>query len=91
MKLLQACQKIEKQQGRVRKKRWGPRIIDIDILLYGKQHIHLRDLTTPHPHILSRDFVLVPLKEINPSIEKKLVVGCRTARSKTPSKMIYWA
>ncbi len=70
LKLLQACQKIEKQQGRVRKKRWGPRIIDIDILLYGEQHIHLKDLITPHPHILSRDFVLVPLKEINANIEK---------------------
>lgn len=73
LKLLHACQMIEKQQGRVRKKRWGPRIIDIDILLYAEQNIRSKKLITPHPHILARDFVLIPLNEINPHIEKKLI------------------
>lgn len=62
--LLRACQKIEKKQGRIRKKRWGPRVIDIDILLYGERKISLPDLIIPHPHILSREFVLIPLKEL---------------------------
>lgn len=63
--LLKACQKIEKQQGRVRKKRWGPRVIDIDILLYNKKNIRLKDLTIPHPYIFSREFVFIPLQEIS--------------------------
>jgi 2-amino-4-hydroxy-6-hydroxymethyldihydropteridine diphosphokinase len=67
LKLLRACQKIERKQGRVRKKPWGPRVIDIDILLYGKIKMSSKALTLPHPHILSRDFVLKPLKEINPT------------------------
>ncbi len=64
MQLLRACQKIEKQQGRVRKKRWGPRVIDIDILTYGSQRIKANNLTIPHPYITSRDFVLQPLAEV---------------------------
>lgn len=63
--LLRACQKIENLQGRVRKRPWGPRIIDIDILLYNNQVLHTETLIIPHPHILSRDFVLIPLQEIN--------------------------
>jgi 2-amino-4-hydroxy-6-hydroxymethyldihydropteridine diphosphokinase len=62
--LLKACQIIEKKQGRIRKKRWGPRIIDIDILLYGHQVIQSKILTIPHPHIQNRDFVLIPLREL---------------------------
>lgn len=64
LQLLRACQKIEKQQGRVRKKRWGPRIIDIDILIYGDRTIQINNLTIPHPYITSRDFVLQPLSEV---------------------------
>lgn len=67
-KLLNACQQIEKKQGRVRKRRWGPRTIDIDILIYGARRVQLQTLMIPHPHILSRDFVLIPLKELNPDI-----------------------
>jgi 2-amino-4-hydroxy-6-hydroxymethyldihydropteridine diphosphokinase len=66
LQLLNACQHIEKKQGRLRKKPWGPRVIDIDILLYGDLILSSRRLTLPHPYILSRDFVLKPLKEINP-------------------------
>ncbi|MDR3502535.1 MAG: 2-amino-4-hydroxy-6-hydroxymethyldihydropteridine diphosphokinase [Legionella sp.] len=64
VQLLRACQHIEKQQGRVRKKRWGPRVIDIDILTYGNKTIQINNLTIPHPYIASRDFVLQPLYEI---------------------------
>ncbi|CAM2759046.1 2-amino-4-hydroxy-6-hydroxymethyldihydropteridinepyrophosphokinase [Legionella steigerwaltii] len=67
VQLLSACQKIEAQQGRIRKKRWGPRIIDIDILFYENRMIQSKKLIVPHPHIQSRDFVLMPLLEINPN------------------------
>lgn len=66
LQLLYSCQKIEINQGRIRKKRWGPRIIDIDILYYGNHVIHSKNLVVPHPRIHLRDFVLIPLKEINP-------------------------
>lgn len=67
--LLKYCQTIEKNQGRVRKKRWGPRTLDIDIILYANRNIRSKNLTIPHPYMLSRDFVLIPLLEINPQIQ----------------------
>lgn len=67
LELLKACQEIEKKQGRTRRKHWGPRIIDIDILLYGNLRISSPKLIIPHPYIRYRDFVLLPLKEINPN------------------------
>lgn len=62
--LLQHILEIEKQLGRVRKERWGPRIIDIDILLYHDVVINTTSLTIPHPGIPDRRFTLVPLDEI---------------------------
>lgn len=66
LQLLQACQKIEKKQARARRKPWGPRTIDIDILLYENRVINSKILTIPHPHIQTRDFVLIPLSELLP-------------------------
>lgn len=63
--LLECCQTIERDQGRVRKKRWGPRTLDIDILWYANRHIKTPKLTLPHPYMKVRDFVLIPLREIN--------------------------
>lgn len=57
---------IEKKMGRVRHEKWGARLIDIDILLWGNDHVELPDLIIPHPHLQSRKFVLVPLAEIAP-------------------------
>ena len=62
--LLAYCHKLEKNQLRVRNKRWGSRTLDIDILLYGKQRIHSKLLTIPHPQMFKRDFVLLPILEI---------------------------
>lgn len=62
--LLAQCQKIENDLGRVREFRWGPRIIDLDILLYGKERFDTESLTIPHPRMYERAFVLVPLEEI---------------------------
>lgn len=66
--LLDFCQSIEKKHGRIRKKHWGPRTLDIDILLYGNRKIKSKRLSIPHPHLLFRHFVLAPLLEINPHI-----------------------
>lgn len=63
--LLQQTQLIENQQGRTRKaNRWGPRTLDLDILLYGKQQINREHLTVPHSGLKQREFVLYPLFEI---------------------------
>jgi 2-amino-4-hydroxy-6-hydroxymethyldihydropteridine diphosphokinase len=62
--LLKQCQHIENLQQRVRKKRWGSRTLDIDILLYGEQKIHTNLLKIPHPEMLKRSFVLLPLREV---------------------------
>lgn len=55
---------IEQKLKRVRTVRWGPRTIDIDILLFGNQIIHQPDLMIPHPRMLQRSFVMVPLAEL---------------------------
>ena len=63
--LLDALQEIENDHGRVRTERWGPRTLDLDILLFGDEVIQGDRLTIPHPEIKNRSFVLVPLAEIN--------------------------
>jgi 2-amino-4-hydroxy-6-hydroxymethyldihydropteridine diphosphokinase len=63
--LLDAMQKIEQQQGRVRDIRWGPRTLDLDLLLYGDVTITSLALTVPHPRMHQRNFVLYPLREIS--------------------------
>lgn len=67
--LLEATTKIEREMGRVRKEKWGPRIIDIDILFYGKRIIRDKGLEIPHPEMHKRAFVLVPMLEIAPDLE----------------------
>ncbi len=62
--LLDAIQEIEHDLGRVRGKRWGPRAIDIDILLYGSEQIAEPRLTVPHPYLTQRSFVLRPLADL---------------------------
>ena len=67
--LLAQCLKTEHDMGRERIEHWGPRIIDIDILTYGDETIQQDHLTIPHPYMMERAFVLVPLKDIAPSFE----------------------
>ncbi len=62
--LLQTCLRVEGEMGRVRTVRWGPRVIDIDILLYGGQTIDEPGLRVPHPGLRERAFVTVPLEEV---------------------------
>ena len=63
-KMLSIVKNIEKKAGRVREEKWGPRIIDIDILFYGDYIIASDTLVIPHPHIPDRRFTLLPLAEI---------------------------
>lgn len=62
--LLTAISRIERELGRDRGEKWGPRVIDIDILFYGKRVIRDKGLEIPHPELHKRNFVLVPLMEI---------------------------
>ena len=64
--LLRLCRSVENEMGRVRTVRWGPRTMDVDILLYGDAVIREDDLTVPHPRMTERKFVLAPLAEIAP-------------------------
>lgn len=64
--LLALCLNVESQAGRVRKERWGPRVIDIDVLAYDDVSWDDEALTLPHPRMKQRAFVLVPLAEIAP-------------------------
>jgi len=57
---------IEKRLGRVRTQKWGPRTIDLDLLLFGSQVVEEDDLSVPHPELTRRSFVLVPLVELDP-------------------------
>ena len=64
--LLHRMMEIEQQMGRLRRRKWEPRVIDIDLLLYGEQVISSQELVVPHPLMHERRFVLEPLAEIAP-------------------------
>lgn len=66
--LLAAIRGIEAAAGRVRTERWGPRTLDLDLLVFGNQRINTPDLTVPHPGIAERGFVLAPLVDIAPAL-----------------------
>lgn len=67
--LLELCLEAERKLKRVRAERWGPRVIDLDILLYGTEAIREEGLEIPHPRMLERAFVLAPLAELAPNLE----------------------
>lgn len=74
--LLRELQSLENLMGRERSnRRWGPRLIDIDLLLYGNQQLQLDELEIPHPRMHERAFVIVPLAELDPKLE---IPGCGT-------------
>jgi 2-amino-4-hydroxy-6-hydroxymethyldihydropteridine diphosphokinase len=64
--LLAACMDVEQRMGRMLRERWGPRIIDVDVLTYDEEEVDEPDLIVPHPRMNERAFVLVPLLELNP-------------------------
>jgi 2-amino-4-hydroxy-6-hydroxymethyldihydropteridine diphosphokinase len=65
--LLRVCKAIERAGGRVAGERFGPRTIDLDVVLFGEETIGSSELTVPHPRMLERDFVVTPLLEIAPN------------------------
>lgn len=76
--LLQILLNLEQQWGRVRQERWGPRTLDLDLLLYGDLILKTQTLQIPHPRMTQRGFVLVPLAEIAPDwvhpVTKKAII-----------------
>lgn len=69
LQLLKLCQRIERELGRERDVRWGPRTIDLDILLFNLEKMNTDELVLPHPRMHERAFVMQPLVEVNPDIE----------------------
>jgi 2-amino-4-hydroxy-6-hydroxymethyldihydropteridine diphosphokinase len=66
--LLQKCLKTELELGRKREIKWGPRTIDLDILTFNQENIETEELIVPHPRMLERAFVIIPLLEVNPEM-----------------------
>lgn len=67
--LLERCLGIEQSLGRIRRERWGPRTIDIDLLTHGNASIADDRLALPHPRMAERSFVIIPLAEIAPELK----------------------
>ena len=76
-RLLAAARAVEREGGRKPTRRWGPRIIDVDILLFGDAHVSDRDLQIPHPGINEREFVQQSLRELG------VAAGVNPAQSST--------
>lgn len=68
LQLLKHCQIMERQFGRVKNKKWGPRRLDVDIIFYENKRIVYPALKIPHPGLYERDFVLLPLLELKPCL-----------------------
>ncbi len=83
--LLDVLQALEEQLGRRKGRKWGPRIIDLDILLYGNLVMKEEDLEIPHPLLARRSFVLIPLAELAPEtvhpLLKKTISDLRDEKS----------
>ena len=75
--LLEVCLDVEAALGRVREDRWGPRTIDLDVLLHGDFHSDEATLTVPHPRMTERAFVMVPLADIAPDA----IIGLQSVES----------
>jgi 2-amino-4-hydroxy-6-hydroxymethyldihydropteridine diphosphokinase len=69
--LLHAAKNVEHEGGRARAPRWGPRVIDVDILLFDEQRVSQRDLVIPHPRIAERPFVLRSLRELGVQLPRQ--------------------
>lgn len=67
--LLDQLQQFEQQAGRVRLRRWGERTLDLDLLIYGQEQIRNERLTVPHVGILERDFVVIPLLDLDTHLQ----------------------
>lgn len=66
--LLELARRLESDAGRVRRERWGPRTLDVDVLLVGDERVDEPDLVVPHPRLHDRAFVLAPLHDVAPEL-----------------------
>jgi 2-amino-4-hydroxy-6-hydroxymethyldihydropteridine diphosphokinase len=90
LELLDICQKIERQLGRIKAKKWASRMIDLDILLFGKKIIKNKRLTLPHYNMHLRGFVLLPLFEIDTNLSmptKNKIVTLIQELNEIPKKL----
>lgn len=69
--LLDELQRFEQESGRVRLRRWGERTLDLDLLMYGQEQIENERLTVPHIGVMERDFVLIPLLDLDAGLQLK--------------------
>jgi len=69
--LLDELQRFEQESGRVRLRHWGERTLDLDLLIYGEEQIHNERLTVPHIGVMQRDFVLMPLLDLDANLQIK--------------------
>jgi 2-amino-4-hydroxy-6-hydroxymethyldihydropteridine diphosphokinase len=67
--LLRRCLDVEARMGRERAEKWGPRVIDLDVLVYNGVEMSDKELVLPHPHITARAFVLAPLADVAPDLD----------------------
>jgi 2-amino-4-hydroxy-6-hydroxymethyldihydropteridine diphosphokinase len=82
--LLDALQAIEQAHRRVRLQHWGPRTLDLDLLLYGNDTIQHPRLNVPHPYLTQRSFVLYPLADIDPNLQLPSGQSLQTLLSQCP-------
>lgn len=91
--LLQKLLAIEEKLGRVRRKRWGPRTVDLDLLIYDEVIMRTPMLELPHPRLAERDFVLIPLAEVAPGMNvpgrSKTVAEILSGRPVDPDVVIF--
>lgn len=97
MDFLELCIRSERALKRVRAERWGPRLIDLDILAFGEREVRMPGLDIPHPRMFDRAFVLVPLHEIAPNlvvagtaVADRLRVVDRAGIEKLPGGRSWW-
>jgi 2-amino-4-hydroxy-6-hydroxymethyldihydropteridine diphosphokinase len=81
--LLELAHELEAAAGRVRTEHWGPRTLDVDVLLVGDLRVDEPDLQVPHPQMWNRDFVLVPLRDLAPDLVPEPPVGKGVRRAGT--------
>ncbi|NBX74477.1 MAG: 2-amino-4-hydroxy-6-hydroxymethyldihydropteridine diphosphokinase [Alphaproteobacteria bacterium] len=93
--LLRACKHVEKELGRTTAPRFGPRCIDVDVVMYGDAVMQCDELILPHPRMHERGFVLHPLCDILPNImhpihQKTIADMCHELAASDPGKKISW-
>jgi 2-amino-4-hydroxy-6-hydroxymethyldihydropteridine diphosphokinase len=81
--LLTLAQRAEERAGRVRTVRWGPRTLDVDVLLVGDLHVDEPDLQVPHPRLRERGFVLAPMRDVAPDLVAEPAGGWEGVRRTT--------